>query len=41
MSFWASVMVASSRCVGPQFKLSNVNLCFSTRTKSSARVRPE
>ena len=41
MSFWASVMVASSGRVGLHFKLSSVNFCFSTREKSSARVRPE
>ena len=41
MFFWASVVVASSGHVGPHFKLSSVNLCFSTRAKSSARVRPE
>ena len=37
MSFWASVMVASSGRIGLHFKLSNVNLCFSTRVKSSVR----
>ena len=41
MSFWASVMVASSERVGPHFKLSSVNLCFSIRAKSSVRVRAE
>ena len=41
MFFWASVMLASSGRVGQHFKLSSVNLWFSIRAKSSARVRPE